>query len=224
MSLGQRILNDLDPSDQSGTLERWMAHRVAELIERAEQAPDVTTRESARRECSDLIIRLWDHRASRRYGRPLSHITSFLEQLSNADSTPARAMTQTPEETWIGLMQRLDALNDCERQICFDASVTDLDVEQERAWLEEHGDDLSDDERRIITSVLVRHDGTRSEYYRLDGTPIPNFAGLSANERFKQGVEALERIDGERKVLLDVFRIGHLAAASEPVPDSDTEG
>ena len=80
--LGQRIVRELGITNDVDTLGRWISHRVAELIERAEQATTDADRELARRECADLIIRLWEHRSERSYARPLAHIREFLEKFT----------------------------------------------------------------------------------------------------------------------------------------------
>ncbi|MCL1474887.1 hypothetical protein [Argonema antarcticum] len=56
-------MKELDLEDSVDTLGRWMAHRIAELMEQAEQAPTEAEREAAKRECTDIIIRLWEHMA-----------------------------------------------------------------------------------------------------------------------------------------------------------------
>jgi hypothetical protein len=46
--LGERIVEEFGLGDSADTLGRWMAHRVAELMDRAERASAVAELESAR--------------------------------------------------------------------------------------------------------------------------------------------------------------------------------
>src|SRR4051812_43936360 len=79
--LGQRIVRELGLEDSNDTLGRWMAHRIAELMERAEQAEDKDDREEARRECADLILGVWSRRSGWPYGQPLVNIASTIKGL-----------------------------------------------------------------------------------------------------------------------------------------------
>lgn len=61
--LGKKIEKELGIEDEVDTLGRWMIHYVAELIDRAEKASGADL-EEIRRDCADIIIKLWAHRAS----------------------------------------------------------------------------------------------------------------------------------------------------------------
>ena len=75
VELGRQIVKELGLEPSVDTLGRWMAHHLAELLNRAENAPD-EEKDAARRECSDLIVELWIHRASLPTNRrPWSHLT-----------------------------------------------------------------------------------------------------------------------------------------------------
>jgi hypothetical protein len=55
--LGDHIVHRLGLEDSVDTLGRWMAHRIAELIEQAEDGDEET-----KREATDLILRCWERR------------------------------------------------------------------------------------------------------------------------------------------------------------------
>jgi len=57
--LGQRLVDELS-TDRSSTTQKWMAHYIAELMERAEKTNEPDVREKTQKACSDLILRLWD--------------------------------------------------------------------------------------------------------------------------------------------------------------------
>lgn len=62
MALGEKIVRELELTDGVDTLGKWMAHHLASLIEDAEGSDGAQT--AARQEAVDLILRLWEHRAS----------------------------------------------------------------------------------------------------------------------------------------------------------------
>lgn len=205
--MGQRIVRELGITNDVDTLGRWISHRVAELIERAEQATTDADRELARRECADLIIRLWEHRSERSYARPLAHIRGFLEKFTLERSSYQSRSAQAKEHTWLDVLPHIEQLAERERLIYRDAAIAGVSIEQEREWLEEHKDDLSDDEQQVTKIIIELYDGLRNEYYRLDDTPIPNFAGLSPKERTTQAIIALDQINRERQSLIDALKL-----------------
>lgn len=64
LELGRYLVRELEFEDGVDTLGRWMAHHVAELIDRAENAPTETERLAARRDATETILKIWEHRAS----------------------------------------------------------------------------------------------------------------------------------------------------------------
>lgn len=63
IALGKNIEQELRIDDDVDTLGRWMIHYIAELLDRAEKASG-DQQDAIHRECADLIIKLWTHRAS----------------------------------------------------------------------------------------------------------------------------------------------------------------
>lgn len=64
LGLGKHLVRELDFDDGDDTLGRWMAHHAAELIDVAENGSSVASRSKARKEATEIIIKLWEHRAS----------------------------------------------------------------------------------------------------------------------------------------------------------------
>ncbi len=94
MTLGKQIVKELDLEDSVDTLGRWMAHRIAELMERAEQAETEAEQEAAKRECTNVIIKLWEHRTKFPFKPPLADIAKFLKNLI---SNPPPSHWEKPE-------------------------------------------------------------------------------------------------------------------------------
>lgn len=202
MTLGKRIVKELELEDSVDTLGRWMAHRIAELMERAEQSETEAKREAAKRECADVIIRLWEHRAKFPFKPPLADIAKFLRNLTSDPPPSHWEKPEPPDGTWGSILPHLEKLQEREYSICRDAAIAEASLEQEREWLEEHREEMSDDECDIIKYLLKLREQMDGDNYSLDSIRIPNFASLAAGERTRRVIEALANINAERQVLL----------------------
>ncbi len=206
VNLGQRIVRELGFADRVDTLGRWMAHRIAELMERADQAQDDQEREATRRECADLILRLWAHRADRPHGSPLADIAAFLQAFIGAAPTRYQAPPDLQEGSWINVFRKIRQLAEREEALCRAAAVAELPLENEREWLTEHRDELSEDERSIIEGLIQMQDRMHGEYFRLDDEYVPHFGDLSAAERTRLVIEQLKEVNAERERLLEEMK------------------
>ena len=202
MTLGKRIVKELDLEDSVDTLGRWMAHRIAELIERAEQGETEAEREAAKRECTDVILSLWGHRAKFPFKPPLADIAKFLRNVTSDPPPPYWEKPEPPDGTWESILPHLEKLQEREYSICRDAAIAEVHSLQEREWLEEHREEMSDDECNIIKYLLKLREQMDDDSYSLDSVRIPNFASLPAGERTRRVLEALTNINTERQVLL----------------------
>lgn len=204
--MGERIVEEFGLGDSADTLGRWMAHRVAELMDRAERAPAGAERKAARRECSDLIIKLWERRSHWPHGRPLADVAGLLKNLlndkTNYSSRYEQYQVEIDSHSWIGILPRLRQLQYREDELCRSAAIADFDLEADRKWLTEHGQDLSVEEREIMSGLIRERERMDEPYFELDKTRVPNFASLNATERAKLVHEALKKINEERLNLL----------------------
>ena len=57
-NLAAKLIAEFQGQDWSGTLESWMAARIAELMIREQRVKGVKAKEACRKECSELICRL----------------------------------------------------------------------------------------------------------------------------------------------------------------------
>jgi hypothetical protein len=64
LELGRHLVSELDYEDQRDTLGRWMAHHLAELIDKAENGATAAERLRVRKNATETILRIWEHRAS----------------------------------------------------------------------------------------------------------------------------------------------------------------
>lgn len=182
-----------------------MAHHVAELMQRAEQSETEAEREVAKRECSELIMKIWERRSHLLYGRPLAEVAEFLEKFTGDPPPAFLAKTESSEKTWVSILPMLEALQEREDRVCRDAAIADIPketLEKEHEWLIEHSEDISPDESRTIQWLWDRYEQMSKEHYSLDKVKAANFASLPAEERTKLIREALALIEADRKKLL----------------------
>lgn len=195
-------MKELDLEDSVDTLGRWMAHRIAELMEQTEQAPTEAERESAKRECTDVIVRLWEHRMKFPFKPPLADIAKFLKNVTSDPSPCHWEKPELPDGTWNSILPHLEKLQEREYIICRDAAVAEISLEKERELLNKHREQISDKECQIIECLLNLQEQMNGDNYSLDSIRIPKFTSLSAKERKQKTLEALEQIHTERQSLL----------------------
>lgn len=204
--MGERIVRQFGLSDSVDTLGRWMAHRVAELMDRAERAKTSDEGEAARRECSDLIIKLWERRSYWPHGQPLAEVAGLLKNLIDVEisygSRHERHEVEIDSHSWIGILPRLSRLQEREKKVCRDTALADFNLKAQRDWLEQHAKDLSVDEREIFETMIRARERLDESYFKLDETYVPNFTSLTPVERSQLAHEALEKINEERRKLL----------------------
>jgi hypothetical protein len=219
--LGQKIAHELGLDHTNNLLSRWMAHRVAELMERAKNAPSEEECEVARRECGELIMSLWERRMDWPQGGPLTHILPTLCEITS--ELEGRGWQEPKlDGTWMGLVPVLNSLQKREKWVCFHGIFSDASKEaadRSRLWLEEHIDELSEEEKQLIEIYIDGVDVVESENFTLEGKNIPNFSSLSPEERTAHLKEALRRIEEERqKKFESTFSHEEKLRAIEPNP------
>jgi hypothetical protein len=178
-----------------------MAHRIAELMERAEQAEGESEKEEARRECADLILRVWSRRSGWPYGQPLAKIASALKDLAAERSRYSRRLQEPEERSWAGVLPLLEEIHRSEQWIYRDAALASIpleDLEEAKSWLKEHGEDMPEEEASTLGRVVEMAERTRSEFFSLGNTSAPHFGTLSEEERMRLVKEALDELDAER--------------------------
>ena len=192
-----------------------MAHRIAELIEKAKQAKDDGEREEARRECTDLILRVWSRRSGWPYGQPLAKLASALEKLA-AEPNPYSRRPQEPEEqSWTGVFPLLDDIHQRERQVHRDAALAEHSPDESKSWLEEHESDMAEEEVDTLGRLVQMIERTRNEHFHLGAKASPHFGALSEEERTRLTLEALNEIDNERQRLRELASSTEKSAAAE---------
>jgi hypothetical protein len=184
IALGQRILEELKLDREMDTLGRWLAHYLAEKMEHAASAAEGTARETARHECVDLILRLWERRQTWPLSAPLKDVADQLDELIGPKPRFLHATTKI-SDPFLDLLHGLEDLHHKETQLCLAAWVAGLNLSKDREYLHNHSEHLDDDEHRITQHLVEIQDLMLSPGAHLGGEPCPNFAALSKVEQRK---------------------------------------
>ena len=133
-----------------------MAHRVAELMAKADITEDALERMEVQRECESLIYRLWEQRANWPYGGPLEGILPTLQRmLGPIDKYYGWHHTPLDESGIVGKLIQLHSheLHLVEKLAALKVSPELADISE--AWLHEYADDLSERESDVL-KVMIR--------------------------------------------------------------------
>lgn len=133
-----------------------MAHRVAELMAKADITEDALERMGVQRECEALIYRLWEQRANWPYGGPLEGILPTLRRmLGPSDKYYGWHHAPLDEAGIVGKLIQLHSheLHLVEKLAALKVSPELADISE--AWLHEYADDLSERESDVL-KVMIR--------------------------------------------------------------------
>ncbi len=125
-----------------------MAHRIAELIDQANAARGTPSEAKAAQACQEAMLALWRHRSAWPQGWPPPAAKEIARMLDDA-----KAPEQMAGNRGTSLVARLHALH---HQVL--AALVDLlagvdETDAERAWLDQFGEFLNDDERALLQRV-----------------------------------------------------------------------
>ncbi len=189
--LGETIVAELGLTDSNDTLGRWMAHRLAELMHKEETAKSEKKREEARAAATDLVVRLWDHRAGWPKGWPPKATAAL------ARDTDRYARREEPTGSpWLDSLADLGRLQAKEREVWTDLGLLDFDVESERRAAKELIGEDSREEREAIELVIRLWDSAEEDLRKSLGDDID-----SPTARGEVGAERLRSIDSDRSKL-----------------------
>jgi len=95
-----------------------------------------------------MDVRLWEHRA--KFPKPpLADIAKFFKETS--DPSPSHwEKPEPPDGTWDSILPHLKSFKSVKTVFAVMQRLLKLHSEQEREWLEEHREEISDDECGII--------------------------------------------------------------------------
>lgn len=81
IKLGKKLVKELDLEYSVNTLARWMAHYLAELIEKIEKAEPNEDKKILQQECCDVILKIWSQKENLPIKKPLDDLRPIIEIL-----------------------------------------------------------------------------------------------------------------------------------------------
>ena len=103
LALGDALVIALGLEQSNDILGRWMAHRLARLIETAKTAPPAS-RDAAEQACFDAVLEVWRHRTCLPQGsRPFEPAERLLDTIVALDPDAPRSVYPRVEFEWDGL-------------------------------------------------------------------------------------------------------------------------
>lgn len=180
IKLGKLIVKELNLDPGVDTLSRWMSHYIAEKITFAESLPNGKTKETAQKECFDLILKLWNHRwVYLNKSRPFKDFGKILDVLEkiNPDGDNNyysrvildRQFPILKEETnidsnaksWIDVVVEIDKLVRIWIEYCLQQSVKTISKEKVDKWIKA-SDGLPKIKDVEVIKTLINFDSERS--------------------------------------------------------------
>lgn len=208
--MGQQIAREW--GDHPGTIVRWMAHWIAELIERVDAAETDEERHMAQKRCAEAIQTLWMRRQHWPYGAPLQRVAAALNALVEEPSRFERDRP-SPEAGWAGAIAEIERLGDEEWDIVRQAAIAELDLSAEKQVVETSPDALVEDERQIIERLLEWQERQRESYFKLGSVDASGFGDLALGARARLVEEALSSVAERRRRVLATAVATSLGAA-----------
>lgn len=226
-ALGKELVAELEFGDSVDTLGRWMAHYLAELMQKAE----VTTgddRLTAQAQLRDSILALWAHRFELPSGtRPFGEFEPILRALASLDPesespryfSPSRAPGSESNESegtrqWIELARGLDYASKILIDHCL-ISAAGSALDKSQVWIRLANEAGIDDsfEFRVIRFISNQRDLMKetdlNEHHRsvlLDRhKKLEGFLSLASTlaDDIKARLKALKPDDADEKPLSD---------------------
>jgi hypothetical protein len=202
LALGKALVEQLKQSGSVDITAQWMAHHLAELMERARTATGLE-RQQANKEAAALILDLWRHRTYLPGRYPLASFEPVLQTLERlSDNAPwhrfftRRALNgeeDTPIHQWL---KRAEAIDDASRKVIRSCLMHAVDAagESEGKYL-----DLLEDLESLevledkVPTVVIRLVGLESD--EKDEKNTPEVEALAALDFLRQELSAsIERL------------------------------
>lgn len=189
------MVRELGLEDATDTLGRWLAHRLAELLDRSRSEKSQEKREEAQKSVEGMIVRLWAHRSHWPQGWPPGDTVNLLAAL-NAQPT-GRREPRSARSPWLVALDSLTEVHRRERELWVDLAMADLSLAKEKRMLKHLPPGK---ERETIEKVLQYQTVAASHLLGLiGGNELPD----DPKERGTKAVKVVEEIERERKLLLE---------------------
>lgn len=81
LKLGKKLVKELDLEYSTNTLARWLAYYLAELIESIDKAGTEQEKKSLKKECCEMILKVWSQKENLPIRKPLDDLQPVIEIL-----------------------------------------------------------------------------------------------------------------------------------------------
>ncbi|UWQ50649.1 hypothetical protein K3720_04375 [Leisingera caerulea] len=160
LTLGTALIKELE-LDDADTLDRWMAHHIADLMYRAENTTGPGKPE-AERECRNAIVELWKHRAGHsrrldRFGRSES-LLQLLRRNRWERLSPPKSVSHSDEkesDNWFRAAQELRESFEELQRVAFELAARAIPESERNSLDAAKGSSLLDKDAELL-STLVR--------------------------------------------------------------------
>ena len=212
ITLGKKLVQELALADSVNTLGRWMAHYVAELIIKAEQAHSVEEKKAAERECYEVILKLWANRKDLpEHLQPLASLKPALsilaalhqEEFNEKDIFWGRTRYKQIDDPWGRFIRDMQEIFKNIFDVCLNSSLTQDLIDKEKSWLDEHANLLSEDEKDALQSLNIDLQFNRHiRNFQIYDPEEVSFRDKSPAERKLYILNSIESlIDGQKEKL-----------------------
>ncbi len=204
IALGKRIIDQLSIDESNDVLDRWMAHYLAEQM-LVVQSSTGKAKEAAQQRCSELIVKIWEHKMLPN-NKTIQSMMQTLQKLNSQsyfilehdfDEEQAAAFSSFPQSTldWLQLATSIDAIariwvNRALEEASKEATITDF------PGLSELLDAMGNDITRIVRSFVVIDDDAASQQRAISLenyiSALDNFVTLSSKLRALFAQELVE--------------------------------
>jgi hypothetical protein len=198
INLGKKLVEEFTFSGRSDITTRWMAHYLAELIERAETEKSAKNKRVLQQECCELILKLWDKRSHfKGKTKPLARLQdalSVLVALKNKDDNfPQWRSYMRMEDLppWGAFMTHIRETSDDILCIILAASTLKEEMLKEKDWLK-YKDLLSSEEYEIIKTLDALLENHEYSVLNIDGREPKKTYKNKQDEIFSKLIEVIE--------------------------------
>ena len=167
LRLGARIVRELNRENSNDTLGRWMAHHLAELIEKAESTEGDDKTETHER-INDLILKIWSHRRNLPRGAyPLNKLEEVISIVWRLRPEASPYFGMSSDETEYALARIFRGL----QHVVIHGIILTSELKTIPENLEDFDPFLEDNERKLITNVqrwIEFHEAEREKLVRVE--------------------------------------------------------
>jgi hypothetical protein len=208
IELGKTIVKELGLYDSVDTLSRWMAHYLAELIVKAENASSVKEKSALEKECCEIILKLWKERENLSENlQPLGNLKETLEILN---------VFKKKEMSFFGMMDRnrskgkwadfIGKINENSKEI-IDISLlftlANSSSPKSKTWHEKHSAMLTSEENKIIELLDALLSDYNTYFLSISGQQKVSIKDMKPDERIDYVFKKLKSLIEEQKTAFD---------------------